>query len=127
MPRAITGLVVLGLMGLTISVHPLAQSATDPWYGLQPKPQNFDEPKVFTGTFQIQLPKGWHLAPGHTNARIHVFAGSRRSNSNSGSRRQGTEGNSVTRIEWEAIRQCGESRAGGPDHSCPIRSPWDIG
>jgi hypothetical protein len=67
MHRAIARLVVFGLFGLTVSAHPMAQGAADPWYGLQAKPQNLDEPKVFTGTFQIQLPKGWHLAPGHTN------------------------------------------------------------
>lgn len=72
MIRTITQLVVIGLMGLNISAHPRAQGATDPWYGLQPKPQNFDEPKIFTGTFQIQLPKGWHLAPGHTNTIFSI-------------------------------------------------------
>jgi hypothetical protein len=67
MNRTIARLAVVGLTALTVSAHPRAQGTADPWYGLQPKPQNFDEPKVFTGTFQIQLPKGWHLAPGHTN------------------------------------------------------------
>jgi hypothetical protein len=48
-----------------------AQGQPDPWYGRQAKPQNFDEPKVFTGAFQVELPKGWHLAPGHTGT---IFA-----------------------------------------------------
>ena len=72
MYRATALLVVLGLVGVIISAHPSAQGAPDPWYGLQPKPQNFDAPKVFTGVFQIQLPKGWHLAPGHTNTIFSV-------------------------------------------------------
>jgi hypothetical protein len=72
MHRATALLVMLGLVGLIVSAHPNAQGATDPWYGLQPKPQNFDAPKVFTGVFQIQLPKGWHLAPGHTNTIFSV-------------------------------------------------------
>lgn len=72
MNRTVARLVALGLMGLIISTHPRAQGATDPWYGLQSKPQNFDPPKVFTGVFQIQLPKGWHLAPGHTNTIFSV-------------------------------------------------------
>jgi len=72
MHRATALLVVLGLFGLIISARPNAQGATDPWYGLQPKPQNFDAPKVFTGTFQIQLPKNWHLAPGHTNTIFSI-------------------------------------------------------
>ena len=52
--------------------HPVAQGQADPWYSRQAKPQNFDEPKVFTGAFQIELPKGWHLAPGHTGTIFSV-------------------------------------------------------
>jgi hypothetical protein len=73
-----TRAVVFGLVGLIVSAHPIAQGQSDPWYSLQSKPQNFDAPKVFTGTFQIQLPKGWHLAPGHTNTIFSVVEHTKR-------------------------------------------------
>jgi len=71
MNRTIAGF-LLGLLCVITLAHPRAQGTSDPWYALQPKPQNVDEPKVFTGTFQIQLPKNWNLAPGHTGTIFSV-------------------------------------------------------
>jgi hypothetical protein len=71
MNRPIARFVLLGLACLIPFAHPAAQAKPDPWYSPQPKP-NVDEPKVFTGTFSIQLPKNWHLAPGRTNTVFSV-------------------------------------------------------
>ena len=72
MKRLIVGLVLVGLAGAMPLARPAAQGAPlDPWYSVQPK-QSVDEPKVFTGAFSIQLPKGWHLAPGRTNTIFSV-------------------------------------------------------
>jgi hypothetical protein len=42
------------------------QQSHDPWFVRMEKPKDFDGPKVFAGTFSIELPKNWQLAPGHT-------------------------------------------------------------
>ena len=63
-PLARFGLSALGL--LILLARPTAQATVDPWFGRQTKPQDFDAPKEFTGTFKIELPKNWQLAPGHT-------------------------------------------------------------
>jgi len=65
MNRTIDRYAMLAFVCLTLA-HPVAQTPADPWYGRQAKPQNFDPPKEFTGTFKIELPKNWQLAPGHT-------------------------------------------------------------
>ena len=71
MKRLIAGLVLLEVACVMLA-RPAAQSAPlDPWYSMQPK-QSLDAPKEFTGTFSIQLPKGWHLAPGHANTLFSV-------------------------------------------------------
>ena len=59
----------LGLLVLACLVpfeYAGAQGTPDPWYGRQANPKNIDPPKIFTGTFSIELPKDWQLAPGHT-------------------------------------------------------------
>ena len=43
-----------------------AQPRPEDWYGRQAKPKDFDAPKTFSGTFQIELPRDWQLVPGHT-------------------------------------------------------------
>jgi hypothetical protein len=43
-----------------------AQPRPEDWYGKMPKVKDFDPPKKFSGTFQIELPKDWQLVPGHT-------------------------------------------------------------
>ena len=72
MYRALAAVLVLGTACLFTTAHPGAQAGSDPWYGLQARPQNLDEPKVFTGAFQIQLPKNWHLAPGYTGTIFSI-------------------------------------------------------
>jgi hypothetical protein len=72
MNRTIAGLLLLAFASLTTLAHPRAQAPSDPWYGLQSNPRNLDEPKVFTGAFQIQLPKNWHLAPGYTGTIFSI-------------------------------------------------------
>jgi hypothetical protein len=71
MYRAVAA-VVLAMACVIATANPGAQGAPDPWYGLQARPQNLDEPKVFTGAFQIQLPKNWHLAPGYTGTIFSI-------------------------------------------------------
>ena len=44
-----------------------ASGVTDPWFGRMSKPKDIDPPKTFANTFNIELPKDWQLAPGHTN------------------------------------------------------------
>jgi hypothetical protein len=58
---------LLALVCLMSIDYTSAQGTPDPWYGRQAKPQNIDAPKIFTGSFSIELPKNWQLAPGHTN------------------------------------------------------------
>lgn len=72
MIRTIVRLLFVCIAWILPLAHPAAQAQPDPWYGRQAKPQNFDQPKVFTGAFQIELPKGWHLAPGHTGTIFSV-------------------------------------------------------
>ena len=72
MYRAVVAVLVLGMACVVATAHPGAQGASDPWYGLQARPQNLDEPKVFTDAFQIQLPKNWHLAPGYTGTIFSI-------------------------------------------------------
>jgi hypothetical protein len=42
------------------------------------KPKDFDPPKVFSNTFQIELPKDWQLVPGHTNTVFLVVEKTKR-------------------------------------------------
>lgn len=72
MNRTIARCVLLGLASLIVIANPHAQGASDPWYALQVNPKNVDQPRVFTGTFQIALPKNWHLAPGHTGTIFSI-------------------------------------------------------
>ena len=72
MNRTIAGFLLLAFASLTTLAHPRAQAPSDPWYGLQSNPRNLDEHKVFTGAFQIQLPKNWHLAPGYTGTIFSI-------------------------------------------------------
>lgn len=72
MNRTIARFVLLGLASLIATASPRAQGPSDPWYGLQAKPRDIDPPKVFTGTFQIALPKNWHMAPGHTGTIFSI-------------------------------------------------------
>jgi hypothetical protein len=72
MNRAVAAFLVFGMACLITTAHPGGQGAPDPWYALQARPQNLDEPKVFTGTFQLQLPKNWHLAPGYTGTIFSI-------------------------------------------------------
>ena len=78
MNRAVAAFFVLALTCVITTAHPGAQGAPDPWYGLQARPQNVDEPKVFTGAFQIQLPKNWHLAPGYTGTIFSIVEDTRK-------------------------------------------------
>lgn len=60
----------IGLLALTCLLSydvARAQGTSDPWYARQPKPKNIDPPISFKGTFSIELPKDWQLAPGQTN------------------------------------------------------------
>jgi hypothetical protein len=72
MNRTIARFALLVLASLILLAQPSAQGTVDPWYSRQPKPQNFDQPKVFTGAFSIELPKNWDLAPGHTGTIFSV-------------------------------------------------------
>jgi hypothetical protein len=72
MNRIIARLVLLGLATSIAVADPHAQGSADPWYGLQASPKNVDAPKVFTGAFQIALPKNWHMAPGHTGTIFSI-------------------------------------------------------
>ncbi len=78
MNRTIAGVVLLGLASLATMANPHAQGSSDPWYGLQPNAKNIDQPKVFTGAFQIALPKNWHLAPGHTGTIFSLVEDTRK-------------------------------------------------
>jgi len=62
----------LAIASLIVIANPVAQGPSDPWYGLQTNPKNIDAPKVFTGVFQIALPKNWHMAPGHTGTIFSI-------------------------------------------------------
>ncbi len=72
MNRTITQFVLLGLVAVIAVAKPAAQGSSDPWYGLQANAKNIDQPRVFTGTFQIALPKNWHMAPGHTGTIFSI-------------------------------------------------------
>src|SRR3954463_6021444 len=78
MNRTIAGLLLSVSAFLITYSHPRAQAPPDPWYGLQANPRNLDEPKVFTATFQIQLPKNWHLAPGYTGTIFSIVEGTKK-------------------------------------------------
>jgi hypothetical protein len=73
MRRTLAQFVLVGFACLIVFARAGAQGTSDPWYGLQTKPRNFDPPKVFTGAFEIQLPKDWHLAPGYTGTIFSVI------------------------------------------------------
>lgn len=45
--------------------HQAAPGAPDPWYGRNPKPKDFEAPRVPLGRFAIELPKDWQIVPGH--------------------------------------------------------------
>jgi hypothetical protein len=72
MNRTITQIVLSGLIAAVAIANPAAQGTSDPWYGLQANAKNIDQPRVFTGTFQIALPKNWHMAPGHTGTIFSI-------------------------------------------------------
>jgi hypothetical protein len=72
MNRTIAGFALLGIACLVAHEQAAAQAAPDPWYGRQARPQNFDSPKVFTGTFSVVLPKNWQLAAGHTGTIFSI-------------------------------------------------------
>lgn len=72
MNRTIARFALLGLASLIAIAHLRAQGPSDPWYALQANLKSVDQPKVFTGTFQIALPKNWHLAPGHTGTIFSI-------------------------------------------------------
>ena len=46
--------------------HSNAQTTSNPWYGRQAKPKDFDNTRLFAGSFFIELPKDWQVAPGYT-------------------------------------------------------------
>lgn len=59
---------VLLIAACLVQAAPLvAQPRPEDWYGKMSKPKDFDAPKTFAGTFQIELPKSWQLVSGHTN------------------------------------------------------------
>jgi hypothetical protein len=72
MNRTFARLVPVAIASLTVCVRLTAQAAPNQWYVSQPNPKNMDQPRVFTGAFQIALPKNWHLAPGHTGTIFSV-------------------------------------------------------
>jgi hypothetical protein len=72
MNRTITQFILSGLIAAVAVANPAAQGTSDPWYGLQANAKNIDQPRVFTGTFQIALPKNWHMAPGHTGTIFSI-------------------------------------------------------
>jgi hypothetical protein len=58
---------VLVIAACLMQAAPLrAQPRPEDWYGKMSKPKDFDAPKTFGGTFQIELPRDWQLVPGHT-------------------------------------------------------------
>lgn len=63
----------IGLLALVCLVpldYLAAQGTPDPWFGRQARPKDFSGPMKFAGTFSIELPKDWQLAPGHTGTII---------------------------------------------------------
>jgi hypothetical protein len=78
MKRIIARFALLGLASLITIASPAAQGTSDPWYGLQANAKNVDQPRVFTGAFQIALPKNWHLAPGHTGTIFSIVEDTRK-------------------------------------------------
>ena len=72
MNRTIAHSLLLGFASLLAIANPHAQGSSDPWFGLQTNPKNIDQPRVFTGAFQIALPKNWHMAPGHTGTIFSI-------------------------------------------------------
>src|SRR4051812_50151703 len=72
MNRTLATCVLLGFASLMAIANPYAQGSPDPWYGLQANSKSIDQPKVFTGAFQIALPKNWHLAPGYTGTIFSI-------------------------------------------------------
>ena len=72
MNRTAARFAFLAIASLIVIANPVAQGPSDPWYGLQTNPKNIDAPKVFTGVFQIALPKNWHMAPGHTGTIFSI-------------------------------------------------------
>jgi hypothetical protein len=78
MNRTITQFVLSGLIAVVAVANPAAQGTSDPWYGLQANAKNIDQPRVFTGTFQIALPKNWHMAPGHTGTIFSIVEDTRK-------------------------------------------------
>jgi hypothetical protein len=72
MNRTFAGLVLVAVTCFNAGARPGAQAPPSEWYGLQANAKNMDPPKVFTGVFQIALPKNWHMAPGHTGTIFSV-------------------------------------------------------
>jgi hypothetical protein len=54
------------------------QPRPEDWYGKMSKPRDFDAPKTFSGTFQIELPRDWQLVPGHTGTVFLVVEKTKR-------------------------------------------------
>jgi len=78
MNRTFVRVVFAAIAGLVICARPDAQAPANQWYGLQANPKNVDPPKVFTGTFQIALPKNWHMAPGHQGTIFSIVEDTKR-------------------------------------------------
>ncbi|MEO6236820.1 MAG: hypothetical protein ABIQ52_07440 [Vicinamibacterales bacterium] len=55
-----------------------AQPRPEDWYGKLSKTKDFDAPKRFSGTFQIELPRDWQLGPGHTGTVFLVVEKTKR-------------------------------------------------
>jgi hypothetical protein len=72
MIRTFARFVVVAIGCVIVAARPDAQAPANPWFGLQPNLKTIDQPKVFTGAFQIALPKNWHMAPGHTGTIFSV-------------------------------------------------------
>jgi hypothetical protein len=72
-------LCVLLFAACVVHAAPLcAQPRPQDWYGKLPKPKDFDAPKKFSGSFQIELPKDWQLGPGHTGTVFLVIEKTKR-------------------------------------------------
>lgn len=72
MNRTFARLVLVAIASVIVCARPTAQAPASQWYALQSSPKNIDQPRVFTGAFQIALPKNWHMAPGYTGTIFSV-------------------------------------------------------
>lgn len=74
-----TALCILLLAACLVRAAPVrAQPRPEDWYGKLSKPKDFDAPKRFSGTFQIELPRDWQLGPGHTGTVFLVVEKAKR-------------------------------------------------